>query len=400
MSDQQILVKISGTDKPGITAALTKLISEAGIVISDMGQSVTHGLLSLSILIDNDSEDHPIMKDLLFEAKKLGMNCDFQLIDTSKIDFKYHDLFIISCVQPEGINATFIAEITHYCADKGINILDIENRSYKNVLSSLDLKMVTNEKIDFPKIKEDILEIAYRHKVDLAIVRDNVFRFNKRLIIFDMDSTLIQREVIEELAGLCDAREEVKKITEEAMNGKLDFTQSLEKRVSMLKGLQRHHMDRLLDEIPLTPGVEPFIKIVKSLGFKVGVISGGFNFFTDHFKAKLGLDYSFANTLEFDSEGKLTGKLTGPIVDADQKAHLLDFLAQQDGISLEQVVAIGDGANDLKMLAKAGMGIAFQAKEIVKKQADHHMSYGNMTSILTFLGIPEDYTQKLAFNGQ
>ncbi len=399
MNDQQILIKISGTDKPGITAALTKLISDANITISDMGQSVTHGLLSLSILINNNSEDHPIMKDLLFESKKLGMNCDFQLIDVSKINFKYHDLFIISCVQPEGINASFIAEITRYCAEKRLNILDIENRSYKNVLSSLDFKMVTNHAIDFPKIKEDILEIAYRHKVDLAIVKDNVFRFNKRLIIFDMDSTLIQKEVIEELAGLCDAREEVKKITDEAMEGKLDFTQSLEKRVSMLKGLSRHNMNRLLDEIPLTPGVEQFIKIVKSLGFKVGVISGGFNFFTDHFKTKLGLDYSFANTLEFDSEGKLTGKLTGPIVDADQKAHLLDFLAQQDGISLEQVVAIGDGANDLKMLAKAGMGIAFQAKEIVKKQADHHMSYGNMTSILTFLGIPEDYTQKLAFNG-
>lgn len=202
-----------------------------------------------------------------------------------------------------------------------------------------------------------------------------------------MDSTLIQTEVIDELADLCGVGDEVKAVTHRAMNGELDFDESLKLRVSKLKGLETKKMQEILDRLPLTPGVEDFLKTVKNLGYKVALISGGFTFFADALKAKLGLDYSFANELEI-VDGKLTGNVKGTIVNANQKALLVKLISQQENISLEQVVAIGDGANDLPMLATAGLGIAFHAKDIVRKQAQQHMSHGPMTSILYFLGIP------------
>jgi phosphoserine phosphatase len=221
----------------------------------------------------------------------------------------------------------------------------------------------------------------------VAFLKDNVFRRNKRLIVFDMDSTLIQTEVIDELADLCGVGEEVKLITHRAMNGEIDFDESLKLRVSKLKGLDTKKMQEILDRLPLTPGVEDFLRTVKNLGYKVALISGGFTFFADALKAKLGLDYSFANELEI-VDGRLTGNVKGTIVNANQKAILVKLIAQQENISLEQVVAIGDGANDLPMLATAGLGIAFHAKDIVRKEAQQHMSHGPMTSILYFLGIP------------
>ncbi|MCB9091570.1 MAG: phosphoserine phosphatase SerB [Halobacteriovoraceae bacterium] len=393
---KNILIKVSGQDKPGITARLTSIIAQYKCNIADIGQSVTHGLLSLSIYIENiDENKNPILKDLLFEAKKMGMNLDFTVIEESAKPQAYKEKFIVSCVQHSGISSQFIAEISNYCATHSLNILDIENRSDKNSVSSLDLKITSTKTINFDQIKSDILHISRDNKIDLAIVKDNVFRFNKRLIIFDMDSTLIQAEVIEELARLNDSHAKVSDVTERAMNGELDFTESLNERVACLKGISKSQMETLFDKIDLTSGVLEFIKIVKSLGFKVAIISGGFTFFTNHFKNKLGIDYAFGNELEFDRDDCLTGKVKGTIIDAKQKATLLELLAQQESISLEQVVAIGDGANDLMMLAKAGMGIAFHAKEIVRKQADHHMSFGDMASILTFLGIPEDYSKQL-----
>ncbi len=392
---KHLLLNISGLDKPGITASLSSLIAKHNLKINDIGQSVTHGLLSLSILaqMSNSDQQDTVLKDFLFETKNLGVEFDYKFIEAQNINRSYAQEFIISCVSPEGLSSDFFKDITSFCAKKFLNLLNIDNRSSGNLLTTLDLCFVCNDPLDLRNIKTSILEISKKHCVDLSIVENNVFRFNKRLIIFDMDSTLIQTEVIEELAMLAGSGPEVKAITNEAMEGRIDFTQSLHKRVSTLEGLERSKLDNLLDRIPLTEGVEDFIKIVKSLGFKVGVISGGFTFFTDHFKRKLGLDYAFANKLQFDNEGKLTGKVEGQIVDATQKSILLELIAQQESISLEQVVAIGDGANDLEMLSTAGMGIAFHAKEVVRKSAGHQMSHGPMTSILSFLGIPESYSK-------
>ncbi len=206
-----------------------------------------------------------------------------------------------------------------------------------------------------------------------------------------MDSTLIQAEVIDELAKAHGVGHEISEITERAMNGELDFNESLIARVSKLKGLDASVMEGILSNLPLTPGVEDFLKTIKKLGYKVAVISGGFTFFAEALKEKLGLDYAFANELEI-IDGKLTGNVLGTIVNAEQKAILVNLIAQQENISLEQVVAIGDGANDLPMLSRAGLGIAFHAKDIVKKKAQNHMSHGPMTSILYFLGIPGTLT--------
>ncbi len=392
-----ILLTISGLDKPGITASLSSLLNKHNLTINDIGQSVTHGLLSLSILaqMNPSSDQDSILKDFLFETKNLGVEFDYTFIEAKNVNRSFAQEFIISCVNPEGLSSEFFKDITSFCANKFLNLQNIENRSSANLLTTLDLCFVCKDPLDLKNLKTSILEISKKHCVDLSIVENNVFRFNKRLIIFDMDSTLIQTEVIEELAMLAGSGDEVKAITNDAMEGKIDFTESLHKRVGTLKGLDKSELTSLLEKIPLTDGVEDFIKIVKSLGFKVGVISGGFTFFTDYFKNKLGLDYAFANKLEFDHDDKLTGLLEGQIVDAKQKSTLLELITQQESISLEQVVAIGDGANDLEMLAKAGMGIAFHAKEIVRQNAGHQMSHGPMTSILSFLGIPESYSKGL-----
>ena len=241
--------------------------------------------------------------------------------------------------------------------------------------------------LDTKALKSELMQVSTAHKIDVAFLKDNVFRRNKRMIVFDMDSTLIQAEVIDELAELCGVGKEVKEITHRAMNGEIDFDESLRLRVSKLKGLDVSRMQEVLENLPLTPGVEEFIKTIKLLGYKVALISGGFSYFADALKKRLGLDYSFANELEI-KDGKLTGMVTGTIVNANQKAILVKLISQQENISLEQVVAIGDGANDLPMLATAGLGIAFHAKDVVRKAAQQHLSHGPMTSILYFLGIP------------
>ncbi len=390
---KNILFKISGFDKPGITATLTKLIDKHSLVIKDLGQSVTHGLLSLSILTQftNKTNEDELIKDFLYESKNLEIQLDYEFVESKDIKRTFAEEFVISCINPKGLSSTFIKEIADFCASKFLNLLDIKNKSSSTDLTSLDLHFVCNDPIDIKELKSNILTISRNHQVDLSIVENNVFRYNKRLIIFDMDSTLIQTEVIEELAKLAGSYEEVKKITDQAMEGEIDFSESLKRRVGTIKGLDKKQLEKLCSQIPLTEGIEEVIKTVKSLGFKVGIISGGFTFFTDYFKNKLGLDYAFSNKLKFDSNDQLTGEVEGQIVDAEKKAILLELIAQQESISLDQVVAVGDGANDLQMLAMAGMGIAFHARKIVREQADHQMSHGPMTSILHFLGIPESY---------
>jgi phosphoserine phosphatase len=390
---QLVLVTVSGPDKPGITSTLMKIIVRDEKKIEDMGQSVTHGLLSLSILIDigaDNSHDAPLLKDLLFAAKSMGMELEFQVLEDEK-KVKKPDLnerFILSCVAIEGLTAEFVAEIAQTLASNKINISRIDNISDEGFRSVDFTTNTTQKKTDWDKLKSDLLAVSDKHNVDLAFLKDNVFRRNKRLIVFDMDSTLIQTEVIDEMAKLHGIGEKVKDITERAMNGELDYTQSLKERVSLLKGFDTNQMKSIADNLPITPGVEEFVKTTKALGYKLAVISGGFQFFANHLKNKLGLDYAFANDLEVDGS-ELTGKIKGNIVDPSQKAFLLDMITQQEGIHLEQVVAIGDGANDLAMLSKAGLGIAFHAKELVRKKAGNQMSHGPMTSILYFLGIPE-----------
>lgn len=390
MKKELILVTVSGSDHPGITAKLMKCISDANAQIEDMGQSITHGLLSLSILIDlgsgTNSIESPLIKELLFTAKKMQMNLDFKVIEDEDQMKDSQDKYILSCVGLEGISAHFLQDVSSLLAANNINIQRIDNVT-DNEFKALDISAnAQNSNVNWSLINEELITISNRHSTDVAFLKDNVWRRNKRLIVFDMDSTLIQSEVIVEMAKEHGVGEKVHEITELAMNGEYDFNESLIKRVSLLEGMSEKKLQSILEKIKLTDGVEDFILTVKSLGYKVAIISGGFNFFANAFKEKLGLDYAFANELKV-KDGKLTGELQGEIVNAEKKALLLELIAQQENINLEQVVAIGDGANDLKMLAKAGLGIAFHAKEIVRQSAKQHMSHGPMTSILYFLGI-------------
>jgi len=368
-----------------------RIISEYNVDVLDMGQAVTHGLLSLSFVLGLNSDEKNVngnvLKDLLFEANLMGLTLGYKVVEkninTPEMD---GEKFIVTCVSPTKVTACFVADLAQTLATHKINIERIDKVSPRE-FSSMEIATTIPKNLETKKLKEHLMQVSTKHKIDVAFLKDNVFRRNKRLIVFDMDSTLIQTEVIDELADLCGAGEEVRKITHRAMNGEIDFDESLRLRVSKLKGLDTRAMQDVLEKLPLTQGVEEFIKTIKSLGYKVALISGGFTFFADALKIQLGLDYSFANELEIQ-DGKLTGHVTGTIVNANQKAILVKLIAQQENISLEQVVAIGDGANDLPMLATAGLGIAFHAKDVVRKEAQQHLSHGPMTSILYFLGIP------------
>jgi len=388
---QCILVTVSGPDHPGITSQLMKTLVKNKTKLKDMGQAVTHGLLSLSFLLDTDEEgeNSHVLKDLLLETKKMGMNLEFQVIDAKNTPKPPLEKYILSCASPDQLTPGLLADVATLFSANGINIQRIDNMS-EDGFRSLDIAATSDRPLDLERIKFDLMNLSNIHKIDMAFMRDNLFRFNKRQIVFDMDSTLIQAEVIDEMAAVHGIGEKVKEITERAMNGELNFDDALRERVALLKGLDRKKMEGIFNELELTPGAEKFIQMVKDLGFKTAIVSGGFKYFAENLRKKLGIDYAFANDLEWDGD-ILTGKVKGQIVNSQQKAFILELLAQQEHIHLEQVVAVGDGANDLPMLAKAGLGIAFHAKEKVKREARHQMSHGPMTTILYFLGIPGNH---------
>ncbi len=391
---KEIIITVSGEDRPGITARLMKIINDNNSDITDINQAITHNLLSLSFVIKISSDktsNQTVLKDLLFEAHELGLRLEYSIIQgITKYKTPYNS-FILNCVAPKKISAGFISHVAQSLANHGINIYRIDNVS-KEGFNSLEVLTDVPDPSGLDEVKSELLTISNEHSTDIAFIRDDVYRRSKRLIVFDMDSTLIQAEVIDELAHVHGIGAKVSEITERAMNGELDFNQSLIERVGHLKGLKESTLSDIAAKLPLTDGVEDFIKTVKKYGYKVALISGGFTYFANHLKEKLDLDYAFANELEI-IDGELTGKVKGTIVNAEQKAVLVNLIAQQEGISLEQVVAIGDGANDLPMLAQAGLGIAFHAKDIVRKNAQNNMSFGPMTSILYFLGIPGPETK-------
>tara|TARA_Y100000385_G_C13078382_1_gene632577 strand:+ start:298 stop:1485 length:1188 start_codon:yes stop_codon:yes gene_type:complete len=390
MAKDLVLVTVNGPDHPGISAEIMKCIGNSQSTIEDMGQSITHGFLTLTILLnigEDNQDDSPLLKDLLFTAKKMNMQLEFEVIKDEKTITPTGDKYILSCVSLSGITAKFLHDISSTLAKHNINIQRIVNIT-ENEFKSLDIATTAqSENVDWDQVKQQLMAISNKHQTDMALLKDNVWRRNKRLIVLDMDSTLIQSEVIVEMAKAHGVSDKVHDITERAMNGELDFSGSLIERVKLLEGLEENKLQEILKNIKLTDGVPDFINTVKNLGYKVAIISGGFQYFANAFKDRLGLDYAFANDLEI-TDGKLDGLVKGNIVDATKKAMLVEMLAQQENINLEQVVAIGDGANDLQMLAKAGLGIAFHAKQIVKETASQHMSHGPMTTILYFLGIP------------
>jgi len=395
---QIILIRITGDDKPGLTATLTGQLAQTRVDILDIGQAVIHDTLSLGILIriPRESESAPLIKDLLFTAHELGVNLSFTPIPPQRYD-KWVDAqgkarHIVTLLA-RTITAEQVASISRVIAENGLNIDVITRLSGRASLSdAAPLRQacvefsVRGTPADPARIKGQFLAIAAELGVDIAFQEDGAFRRNRRLVAFDMDSTLIAAEVIDELAKEAGVGREVVAITESAMRGEIDFKQSLRKRLALLRGLPADTLSAVAERIPMTEGAERLINNLKRFGYKIAIISGGFTYFGRRLQDRLGIDFLFANELEIEN-GRLTGNVVGDIVDAAKKAEILKDIAAREGLSLQQVIAVGDGANDLPMLNLAGLGIAFHAKPVVKQGAKQAISTLGLDSILYLIGM-------------
>jgi phosphoserine phosphatase len=392
-----ILFTLSGLDKPGLTSELTRLVSEAGIGILDIGQATIHDTLSLGLLLDfpPGSVSKPVVKDLLFKAHELGLSARFE-----PVELEAYEAWVgaqgkprhIITVLGSRIDAEALHRIAAEVAGNGLNIDSIKRLSGRISLREarptracveLTIRGVPD---DANALRRGFLTISQDLGVDIAFQVDDVYRRNRRLVVFDMDSTLIRCEVIDELAKAAGVGVEVAAITEEAMQGRLDFKESFARRVALLKGLDAAVLERIADTLPLQHGAERLIRTLKSIGYKTAILSGGFQYFGDRLKSKLGIDHVYANELVI-RDGKVTGEVGTDIVDGRRKAELLRTIAQSEGIRLEQVIAVGDGANDLPMLSIAGLGIAFHAKPVVKAQAGQAISHLGLDGILYLIGV-------------
>jgi phosphoserine phosphatase len=385
---QQILVKVSGIDAPGITAAITHCIERENGKLLDIEQAATQGLLSLMVLVGVDpAKTAEFENSVRNELKSYKLEIKFDQIDAAATIADPADRFVATVIAHE-VPAKLVAELTAKIAADNMNIDSIRKLSSSG-LSTIEMICSSKTKVNLAQITENLLGVSTRFpQVDIAIQRENLYRRSKRLVVFDMDSTLIQGEVIDELADLLGKKAEVSALTKRAMEGEMDFQESLIRRVSLLKGLTRKDLDYVYSQIKLSPGAGKLVKALKRLGYRIAIISGGFTYFVERLKNELGVHYAYANALELEDE-TVTGRLQGLIVDGRRKADLLELLAQQEGVLLDQVIAVGDGANDLQMLKKAGLGIAFNAKPITKALVGTSITHKNMDSILYLLGITD-----------
>lgn len=394
-----ILATIQGQDRPGVTARLTAILAAYDAFILDIGQADIHSNLNLGILFQTTEErSGDILKDLLFESYKLGISVRFTPIseeDYSQwVSMQGKNRYIITIVARK-ITAQMIASVTKVSAEQGLNIDDIKRltgrislvQEENGPLASVEFSM-RGTPSDIAALQKTFVELSAEYNMDISFQRESMYRRTRRLICFDMDSTLIQTEVIDELAERAGVGAEVRDITERAMRGELDFTESFKQRVALLKGLDVSVMQEIAESLPMTEGVERLMKTLKVVGFKIAILSGGFTFFGNYLKDKFGVDYVYANELEVEN-GKLTGRYLGDVVDGKRKAELLRLLAQVEHVDLQQTVAVGDGANDLPMLSTAGLGIAFHAKPKVKAGAKQHISTVGLDGLLYFLGYKD-----------
>ena len=406
MATDIFLINISGQDKPGLTSSLTSVLAEYGAKVLDIGQANIHDTLSLGILfeISSGKKSASVLKDLLFKAYELEIQAKFTPItqeDYEKwVNLQGKDRYIIT-ILGEKLAAEQISEVTKVISDKNLNIDAIKRltgrislvkeEEYPRASIQLSVRGKIENKSDFT---EKFMEIAHDLDVDIAFQEDNIFRRNRRLVCFDMDSTLIQTEVIDELAELAGVGEQVKAITESAMQGEIDFNESFQRRMKLLKGLSEEVLQQVAEGLPITKGARRLIDTLHSYGFKTAILSGGFTYFGNYLKEKLDIDYVYANELEI-KDGKLTGNYIGDIVNGEKKAEYLKLLADEMGIDISQTIAVGDGANDLKMLDLAGLGIAFHAKPKVKDNAQSSISSIGLDGVLYLLGYHDRHIDLL-----
>ena len=398
-----ILLKVSGPDRRGLTSALTEILARHDAEILDIGQADIHHSLAFGLLFKtNSARSGDIFKEILFKTSELQVQVQFQIVNEDDyrewVGMQGKNRYIITLLGRR-ITARQIAEVSKIINEQDLNIDSITRLTGRLPLEA-DQMPATKACIEFSvrgtpinrtEMQSQFMNLSKNLDIDISLQEDTMYRRSRRLICFDMDSTLIRTEVIDELADRAGVGEEVRKITESAMRGEIDFQESFRRRVALLKGLDVSVMEDIARNLPLTEGLERMMTVLKRSGYKTAILSGGFTYFGNYLKQKFGFDYVYANDLEVGEDGKLTGRYLGDIVDGKRKKELLRLIAQVENIDIAQTIAVGDGANDLPMLSEAGLGIAFHAKPKVKAEASQSISTIGIDGVLYFLGFKDSY---------
>ena len=404
INSELILIRITGVDRTGLTASFTEILSGYDVTIMDIGQANIHSTLSLGILFKSlKSDSGNIMKELLFKASDLGVNIRFYPVPVEEyedwVSRQGKDCYILTLLGRK-LSAKQITAVTHILAAQELNIDAIKrltgrqplDESKAGVRACIEFSLRGTPR-DREEMQRELMKLSSDLEVDFSFQRDNMYRRMRRLICFDMDSTLIQTECIDELAERAGVGEQVRAITESAMRGEIDFKESFTQRVALLKGLDVSVMKEIAETMPITEGVERLMFVLKRYGYKIAILSGGFTYFGEYLQKKFGIDYVYANELEVE-DGKLTGRYLGDVVDGKRKAELLRLIAQVEKVDIAQTIAVGDGANDLPMLSLAGLGIAFHAKPKVKENARQAINTIGLDGVLYFLGFKDSYLEE------
>jgi phosphoserine phosphatase len=402
MKEAQILISITGQDRPGLTASATEILARHGATILDIGQADIHSTLSLGILIRiKEAQSGQVMKELLFKANELGVNIAFTPITDDEyenwVGRQGKNRYILTLIGRQ-LTAKQIAAATKVIAEQGLNIdsiLRLTGRMSiahpeRNVRACIEFSL-RGTPADRSDMQKRLMNLSSDQGIDFSFQKDDMYRRMRRLICFDMDSTLIQTECIDELAKRAGVGDKVAEITARAMRGEIDFKESFKERVALLKGLDVSVMQDIAENLPITEGADRLMTVLKQCGYKIAILSGGFTYFGEYLQRRYGVDYVYANELEIGDDGKLTGNYVGEIVDGHRKAELLKLIAQVEKVDLAQTIAVGDGANDLPMISEAGLGIAFHAKPRVVANAEQSINTLGLDGILYFLGFKDSY---------
>ena len=388
-NQSKFLLNLQGTDRETLLEQVFSILERSRSTLNQMHQQTLQGHFSLLLLIEIE------------EKELVGLKSDLEKLDSVKVDFHNISEFnsesnqhsYILTLLGKGIPPQLLNSLLMHLRSQNLRVKSISPLEADGV-QVFEIKLVANQPVVRQQLMSELLELRMQHQLDLALQPDNLFRRNKRLIFLDADKTFIQCEMIDEISRLAGSEEKVRKITTQAMNGELDFRESLIQRVETLKGVRMSDLQRLILNIPYTPGVERLIRILKMLGYKIGIVSGGFSIVIDHIRSRFDLDYGLANTLEIKN-GFLTGRILGDVIDGPMKAHLLREVSLREKIPAEQVIAVGDGANDLEMLSEASLGIAFNANRFLRERAAGSLSLPNLDALLYFLGIPRNEVETL-----